>query len=263
MSEPFDRVATATSENPEYLESVALVATAWRKFFPGIAVSVAFVTERDESDPLVRRMAEFADVRLYRPMPGVPVGNLAKVSRYLVAAEYPYEVSMIVDADTAPLQRAWYLERTAMRRPGHLLAMFGDAYKDTSHAGKFPAHGTTAEGHLFRRLLPPHFLAMARGLRLMDHKEALTCGSDTFSDESLVRALIRMTGVPVQYVPQPVAEADRIDRSNWHLDADRLAAGGYVETNLPRPLSAHWEHVAPIASYLYGRDVTMADVVLS
>lgn len=245
----FDRVVVATDEDRRFLPNCKLVVRAWRKFFPGIPVTIALVSQRRA---LAQRIADAADcdVMLFWE-PRLPTGNYAKVARYLAAARYSDEVCLVHDMDTVPLQRDYYVRLTGQRRPGRLMAVGAEVYAGTPHAGKFPAGCITAEGRVFAKLLEPWHRGFAVGR--YDHKE--DPAGPEFSDESLLRVLIEDSGVEVQHVERAVdIRRDWVDRSWWGIDKARLLAGEYVECNLLRPMLDHAAEVAPITHYICGRE---------
>ena len=91
----FDRIIVSTDENPMFLQFVPIVAKAWSKYFPEKKLSIAFISDRSEDDELVVRMRNYADVRIFNTIPGIPTANQAKISRHILAAEYKDEVCMI------------------------------------------------------------------------------------------------------------------------------------------------------------------------
>ena len=97
----FDRVVLSTDENPNYIEFWPLVCSAWKKFFPEISVSLAFVSDRTESDDLLLRMKKFGDgIEIFKTVDGIPTANHAKVARLILASEFENEVCLIHDIDT-------------------------------------------------------------------------------------------------------------------------------------------------------------------
>jgi len=253
-----DRVILSTDDNDTYLNFFPIVAKAWKKFFD-VPVSLAYVTNRTEDDPLVSRMREYGEVRLYPRVSDVPPGNQAKMARFFLATEYPDEVCMVNDIDTAPLSIPYFERVLSQYEDGKILAVGAEVYEGSPHEGKFPIGEITATGKVFGDLVNPNgfnfttFIKSFRSMRLFDHKETIL--SPEFSDESLLRALIAITGVPVVHARRDVnIHSDWVDRSWWNIDETKLKSAGYVLVNFLRPLMGSFEETKPIIDYIYGEE---------
>lgn len=253
-------IILSSNENPKYIEFWPLVAGAWKKLF-GMEVWLALVAPEGRFD--LKSLRKHGHVRRYDPVPGVPTGNQAKVARYHLAAEWGDDTLIMThDLDLLPLQREYTLQLLNQRPAGHLLTIGSEHYVGPE-AGKFTAGYLTAESRLWRRLAnPAHFdwdifIKSLIGLRVCDHKEDISRtvhheDPDTFSDESLLRAMLQLNPVPLVRLPfgywPYITRA--LDRSNWQFDPAKLAAGIYVEAHLLRPLSAHKDRIQPLIDYL-------------
>ena len=49
----FDRVVVSTDEDKRFIQFVPIVSAAWKRYFPEVSLSIAFVTDRNLDDPLV------------------------------------------------------------------------------------------------------------------------------------------------------------------------------------------------------------------
>ena|GEM_PF-3112141 len=254
-----DRVILSTNEHGNHIEFWPLVATAWQRLLK-VRVSLAFVTGRSEDDPLVREMRRYGEVVLIRELAGIPSQNLTKASRYLLASRYPDDVCLIDDIDLLPLQSEYFIDLLQQRRKGELLVVGAEVYLNTPHEGKFPIGNLTAEGGTFRELINPGNLDDIplvnswKGMRVFDQKEAIDADPALYSDESMLRALVnawssrdRVRHVPRGFYPYT---SRAIDRSEWHVDVDKLRAGHYVEAHLLRPLHMYREQIRPLMMYL-------------
>ena len=249
--EPIDRIIVSANEHPFYLPFWPVVVAAWKKFFD-VEVHLAFVTCRDKQDPLVVRLEKYGNVHIYRPMQDVPEPNFSKIARYLLASRFPGDICTIADIDSVPLQRNYLVQIAGMRHPGTLLTLGGDAYKGTSEDGKWPAGWMTAEGALFGWMFSD--LEPYRRVRFFDCKEALENSPDVFSDESLLRYVVKQKRIPTFHVERAFKPKEAfIDRSWWCIDEKRLAVGNYIECNFKRPGGEHWMDIKPIVEYITGR----------
>ena len=263
----FDRVVLSTDENPNYIEFWPLVCSAWKKFFPEISVSLAFVSDRTESDDLLLRMKKFGDgIEIFKTVDGIPTANHAKVARLILASEFENEVCLIHDIDTVPLQSEYTKSCLAVRNAGELLAVGAELYKDTSDSGKFPMSHVTGEGWIFRKLFNPQGLdreaVVSRFIdcRVCDDKESINNHPDNFSDESLIRAMLyKNKDIVVRHWKRRIFFLDRSEWGNFHEDI--WENGEYAEANMPRPFSSNYEEIEFIVKYICG-DVLREEILL-
>lgn len=255
----FDRVILSSDHNPKFIEFWPLVAKGWRTFFGDVEIWLALVAKKGVFD--LKELRQHGNVELYEPLPHVPTANQAKVARYHAATAWGNDsVIMTNDLDLLPLQHA-YVDQF-VRPPGHLFTLGHELYTGPE-AGKFTAGYLTAESAVWRKLVNPFnhdwqmFVQSFVGMRIFDHKEDISRNvfhedPNTFSDESLLRALLSVNPVPVFHAPRGYNPytARALCRANWHFDPKKLADGTYVEAHLPRPLSANTERIQPLIDYL-------------
>ena len=265
----FDRIIVSTDENPMFLQFVPIVAKAWSKYFPEKKLSIAFISDRSEDDELVVRMRNYADVRIFNTIPGIPTANQAKISRHILAAEYKDEVCMIEDMDTIPLQRKFFEDRTSTYTDG-VIVVGSEVYDGTPHEGKFPMSTMTAKGEVFKTIINPDDLLYEDliksfiGVSKFDNKEAVEIRPDVFSDESLMRVLLSIWDGPIYKVRRDVnIRFDWIDRSWWYIDLDRLHSDQYVTCNFLRPFNTNYEAIKPIADYIFGKNMSIDEILMS
>lgn len=270
MRRAFDRVVLSSNEHPNYIGFWPLVARAWRTLFDGVPVSLALVTRRSPDDPVITEMSRHGEVVLFPEIEGVPSANRAKVARHILASRHGSAVCLINDVDLLPLQQEYVNELLSHRRPGQVLCVGADVYCGSPEEGKFPIGYLTAEGDTLAELINPLRLsdeALVRswiGLRVFDHKEDVSRSvhnedPDTFSDESLFRALIHRWNRPCRVLHRPRGfspyTARAVDRAAWELDRAKLASGVYVEAHLSRPFDRYVEQFRPLIEHLKQRDV--------
>lgn len=257
----FNRVILSSDTNPKFIEFWPLVAKGWRKFFPEVEIWLALVG--DPSPEQLDALKKHGRIAVYRPIPGIPLPNQAKIARYHLAGTWADDsVNLINDIDLLPLQANYVLSLVRQRPKNHLLTVGAELYTGQEQ-GKFTAGCLTAESWVWTRLMNPNALqwtAFARsfiGMKVCDHKEDVLRtvhheDPDTFSDESLLRAMLRLTGTAVFHAArgfQPYT-VRALCRSNWMFDPAKLANGTYVEAHLPRPLSQHQTKIKPLIDYL-------------
>ena len=224
----FDRIIVSTDENPMFLQFVPTVAKAWKKYFPEKKLSIAFISNKTYDDKLVIEMQEYAEVKIYNAIPGIPVANQAKISRHILASEYKGDICMIEDIDTIPLQRHYFENRTS-KFEGGVLAVGHEVLSPTVDTGKFPMSTMTASGETFKQILNPNNLEYVEliksfdNLGVHDNRESISNRPEDFSDESLIRYLLNIWGGPITKVNRNVdIKIDWLDRSWWNIDINRL-----------------------------------------
>ena len=264
-----DRIIVSCDDS-EFSQYVPIVSRAWEKYFPECKLSIAFLTERTEDDPFVRKMRQWGEVHLFKPTPLAPLANQAKVARHILASQFGKDVCMLEDIDTIPLQRQFYKERISARESGHVLAVGAEVFFDTPHQGKFPMSTISAEGETFKKFINPDDLEYADliaswvGKSIFDHKEDVSNPPHTFSDESLIRALLsEWKTSKVTHTPRAVdVHNEWIDRSWWSVDEERLEQGKYVTCNFLRPFSKYYDNILPVIKHIYGYLPPKEEVIL-
>ena len=251
----FDRVVLSTDES--FKDFLPVCCRAWRFYFPNIKISVAFVTNRSENNPLVQEMRTYCEVELFKPVDKISTANQAKFARHFLATMYGSEVCMIEDIDTIPLQSEFYIDRTSKRPSNHLLAVGADVFHGTPNAGKFPISTMTAESSVFKEFINPEnesFQDRVRtliGTKVYDHKEDISNAWVSFSDESLMRVLINDSEVMVYHVDRAVDIRNFwIDRSWWSIDLIKLKNNLYVACNFKRPFTQHYDEFTEIIKHI-------------
>lgn len=257
----FDRIILSSDDNPKFIEFWPLVSQGWHRFFGDIEVWLALVAPEDRFD--LAELRKHGYVERYDPQPGVPTGNQAKVARYHLAATWGDDsVNMTNDLDLLPLQTTYTCNLLRLRPPGNLLTVGTELYTGPE-VGKFTAGYLTAESAVWKKLVNPlnfdwaHYVQSFVGMRVFDHKEDITRtvhheDPDTFSDESLLRALLKLNPVPAIHAPRGYNPytVRALCRANWMFDPKKLLDGTYVEAHLPRPLSQNHDKIKPLMEYL-------------
>lgn len=272
MSKPphFDTVILSANEDPLYIDFWPDVAWAYKRMFPNVEVQLAFLTRREDDDPLVLDLAQHGTVWTYAPIPGVPEPNQAKMARHYLASKMGNKVVYINDVDLFPLSADWICEKTSQRPDGKFLLVGAEVYdahtpeeKDASTA---PASMMTGEGWLWKQFINPwdytfqelmKFLAdPERAGKPHSRSEDITndvyhenCGC--FSDEHMIRRMMRMNPVPKHHVDRGyVTNVDTLDRMGWRCDEGKLYRHEYLEAHMCRPRKDHPEKAEQLLKYI-------------
>lgn len=266
----FDKVIVSSDDSPMFLNFWPIVCQAWKKYFD-ITPTLAFVSNRDVSDSLVKKLLSFGEVVIVPEIPGIPKANQAKIARFLVASMFDDKVCTIEDIDTIPLETK-YIENRLIRRPRNkILAVGREVLENTEHHGKFPISHITAEGSKFKDLFNPESLKyedavnLLIGIKIFDLKEDIMNRPENFSDESLVRALIHKNNLQdsIYNVRRDVdPKNDWIDRSWWNIDNEKLSNGGYVCCNFLRPFKENMHQFTPIINHIYENNPNLNELLV-
>ena len=256
----FDKVIVSSDESPTFLNFWPIVSKAYQKFF-GIKPTLALVSNRSNDENFINSLKEYGEVYTLPVIVGIPIQNLAKVARFIIASQMEDKVCMIEDIDTIPLQSNFIIDRLCKRNPNFILAVGHEVLAKTEHAGKFPISNITSEGYNFKKLFNPNNLGYEDliqsfvGLKIVDHKEDINNHPSIFSDESLIRGLITKYKLShlIQKVDRNVnIHQDWIDRSWWKIDEKKLLEGKYVCCNFLRPCKENFHNFIPIINFIYG-----------
>jgi len=235
----------------EYAEFVPLVVAAWDRMGHRCEVVTAGCT-----------FPHFDSIEIKKPAQ-MPAGNLAMVSRMILASQSP-GMSMLSDADMLPLNPGYFDCLRDMYQPGTLLSASADAYQQQ---GMYPICYLLADMETWQAIVNPDGLPVPQllqywgGFKLNGKDDPWV---SPFCDESLLRYLLRRWNHPERIVElergwiNGIARG-RIDRACWNIDSNALNAGHYIDAHMLRPLSQHVGSIRPLADYLGLADILDGD----
>lgn len=267
-----NQIVLSCNEDPTYREFWPLTARAYKLLFPDIRVHLAFLTNRTDNDEMVREMRQHGDVTLFPILSDIPEFGQAKMIRFILAAEQGTDVCYIDDIDLIPLQREFITNAVIQRPENVLLCVGAEVY---GWQGTCPVSQMTAEGHVWKRLINPknlnysdlihswtgYFYDVREKINVEQTLTAEGFKDDIyFSDERLIRRLLRETPVPIINVPRGYADYldATIDRATvdsktgiWRGWTERESlAGKYVNVHGARPVSKYEKEYGIIMGYL-------------
>ena len=191
------KIILSSDENHDYLQLWPLAAAAWSKGF-GIQPVLAFLSNREESDPLFVELRKHGIVIPFRILDDVsiPIGIQAKVTRMTLACEYPSDTILLGDIDVLPINALPFIKNLLTIPRDHFVSFGANAYHETADHGKFPMNFLVAQGSTFRTIVNPNNLDWFDLLKSwcdiyepLDGKESVNQPFAHFSDESLLRYL--------------------------------------------------------------------------
>ena len=219
-------------------------------------------------------MFEYANIKLFSLADGIPSANQAKLSRHFFAGEFDNDFCILQDMDTIPLQREYFEDRTShfIYGENNLLATGHEDYIGTVGEGKFPMSnpGPGMLGKTFNKIFNPNndYVSALNSFcdleNTIDGKESINQNPHNFSDESLMRLLLKEhNDLNIIKVRRDTDnDKDRIDRSSWSIDVERLNRGEHFLCNALRPLDRHLKYFTPIFDYIFDGTYSKDDIIL-
>lgn len=245
------RVVSSSDTNANYLGFLPSFAAHWSRL--GARVSVALVLGHNESFD-VGVASKLADVHVIRCPPTVDKGHAAKLARTFLASSFEHELVTVVDIDYYLFKHDQWKSHFGCvdwHRRG-LLGLGYNRYAGTPDQGKFPMYLCTAMGSTFAHVfgsagLAFHvWIARFKDVHVFDAKESPHGSYGTFSDESLLRALLSLRPVQVVWVNTP-ASWYRIDRSSTNaVTPSQLRKAYDVFPNRPMSCSTYQTRLVPV-----------------
>jgi hypothetical protein len=268
-----NQIILSCNEDPVYMEFWKPVSQAYKKMFPNVKVHLAFLTNRDENDPLVKEFREYGEVTLFKPLPDIPEFGQAKMIRFILASQQGNDVCYIDDIDLFPLSKDFIADKLIRRPWGVLLCVGGEVY---GFNGCYPISQMTAEGNVWKKFINPRsesydvILRSFKDRAFYDFRENIMIETDYskdryFSDERLLKRLLVENPVPKLelkrgYYDYLDATIDRHTLNKetdvWEFDKEKLKNHGYVNCHGARPYSKYKDYYIPMIEYIennYGK----------
>lgn len=270
-----DRILISSDDSPLYIQFLPIVSLAWQKIL-GIKPTIAYVTDKDEKS--YAWMREYCqDIIPFEIDENLPNGRCKTfAARLIMRYKFGDDICMVSDIDMLPLSYKFntlldnYIQ-DGLIIYGYNAYKFGDGDPDTSvrdpNLRKFPSCYTIASSKVWGEIINPEKLSDSElvkswyNIRHYDHKESVN--KPNFDDESLVRAMIqkwnpqreKIIGIDravSRYGEHGAACCidDRLDRSRWRIDENRLMNGTYIDAHCPRPMQNYLVSMERLAKYL-------------
>ncbi len=267
-----DQIILSCNEDPIYSEFWPVVARAYTLM--GFKPHLAFLTNREENDPVVIEMRQHGEVTLFPILPDIPQFGQAKMIRFILASGQIAQVCYIDDIDLIPLSASFIYDKVAQRPDTVLLCVGAEVY---GWNGCCPVSQMTSEGWLWQQFINPKSLSYSDLMHswttyFFDIREKINIEQTAieggfkddiyFSDERLIRRLLRENPVPVLNIKRGYdnyldATIDRAtvnsNTGEWIWDKEKLARGEYVNVHGARPYSKYKKDYDLIMEYLEGK----------
>lgn len=255
MIKKINRILISADDNIDYIQFLPIFSMACQKII-GVKPTLAYIGNKSYNE--WKWMETYCQDILHFKHDNNVLTNrgMAFVARMLMRYKFGDDVCMIGDIDLIPLNFEYFTSISEMIQEdkflsaGYNVFQFGDGDPhSTIHdpkLRKFPSCYTIATSKVWKEIVNPmnlddkDVIMTWKGLSVYDHKESVD--KDNFCDESLMRALIqkwnptrdRVIGIDRKMINGKIL--DRIDRSSWRIDKNKLYKKEYVDAHCPRPL---------------------------
>jgi len=250
-----DKIVLSCNEDQTYSSFWIPVSQAYKKMFPECEIMLAFLTNREESDPLVQLYRKYGTVKLFKPHSFFPEFGQAKMIRFLLASEQGDSVCYVDDIDLFPLKKTFITQKTEARPSGQMLCVGGEVYNNN---GCYPISQMTAEGYVWKKLINPNDYNFHELLNLWykeppryDPRENIGVINDFghdiyFSDERLIRRLRADSPIDIFEMERGYVDfmESTLDRYDWKVNLKKLKEHGYENAHGTRPYKYEkYEHL--------------------
>lgn len=252
------KIITSTNDIEKYRNFWPTMSKNWESFY-GIKPTIGFITDRSEDDSLIKKMNHYGEVKLLKPIKGIPTPNQAKVARMWLASQEESETVMIVDIDMYILNKDVIDSWINSHKDGKITAVGANAYFNSDAEGKFPMCYTIGDYKTFKSIINPKDLSYEQLMsswyrNVIDNKENLQNDPTRFSDESLLRLLIKETNNEdlINHTHRNdfvgMQATRRLSRVSFNIDTNKLNSGVYIDCAPERPLVIN--DMKPVFNYL-------------
>jgi hypothetical protein len=240
---PVDRVIVSSDLNPQFLNFWPLAAASWTQVF-GITPTLALVSRSEISMEVLEKLKQFGEVIAVKSNNEAPLPNQAKLVRWYIACKFKNETVTIEDIDTIFLNSSYLVDKLKYFNPERLLGIGNEVNQDDpEYNGKFPASNLTGRGSVFSEFFGSSpeesfndFVNRFKNMTVIDEREDPFNNPKNFSDESLIRAIRRISAKDLIFtIPRGVdIQREWMDRSWWPSDGKIPEKA--ILANIPRPL---------------------------
>ena len=105
----FDKILYSSDEGDMFLPFLPYVSKAWKKLF-GVDSVLALLSDRTQDDPFVKKLEQYAEVILVKPISELPIITTAKLAKEYAVQKFTNEIIMFNDLDLIPLSNTKYTE---------------------------------------------------------------------------------------------------------------------------------------------------------
>lgn len=261
-----DKIILSSDDNPDYLQFSEIVGKAWKKLIPEAKTVLLCISDKNiEAFDYIK---SFHDEFVLMPnMAGVPSGNHAMASRLIYASSRTDDETVLLsDLDMLPLNRNFFVESVKNINDDKLVCLGGNAY---GVPNKFPICYMVGKTNLFKSIMNREnndytgvLNSLIRKYSGINDVKNITkpypqgCNSGRFDDECMFTDFYvnwenyKQNTVIINRTWVNSMATERIDRSNWAIDMDKLQSELIFDAHLPRPLYDNMDKIYPLTKFL-------------
>lgn len=244
-----DNIIISSNDSLDYIEFLPIISKAWKKLIPSTKLIMGYVS----SNSTPNWMKQYAEItHLWNK--NIPSANYSKISRLILATQYP-GYNMLSDIDMLPLQANYFLKCSKSLQEGKIIFLSSDAYNQDN---RFPICYIIAHQNTYKEIINPNNLNIHDLLESwigykLDKKDDIN--KSPFSDESLLRWLLKKWNHPERMILfkrgwiHNIA-VNRIDRTSWNINHNKLQEGLYIDAHMLRPLHDYKNQIRFLTNYL-------------
>lgn len=242
-----DRVILTSNDNPMYLDFWPLVAKAWKQII-GIQPTLFLI-----SDHYIEVDETVGDVIRIQSIPGVKTSTHAQILRLVAPIYFENEVSIISDIDMLPLNRDYFIKSVADISDEKFVVYRDKGYGENSN--RFPMCYSAGKGYLFKSIfningideIPNKIKQWIQEWHAKRPNEEWETDEVTMFKYLHAWKYLKSRCVFLHHtsmLPQ------RIDRSDWRYDKEKLKNNYYIDAHMVRPLQKYYREIKELADDL-------------
>jgi len=234
-----DYVIVSSDDNPMYLDFWPIVSKIWKKF--NIKPILVLISDKDfvtKNEDCIIHEIKFID--------GIDKSFQSQVCRMFITKYYQNSICMTSDIDMIPLSINYFTDSVSEYTNDKMVILSSDAYTTV----RYPICYNVAMGKTFCDILEISddcsFLDYCNRLLKFDQK----WDTDELYFGLMVSKFFERERIIFLKRGWSNGATDRIDRSNWSYDINKLSSGGYIDSHLLRPYSKYKHHIDQLIKIL-------------
>lgn len=233
-----DKILVGCDDNSTYLPFWKIFDDTWKKI--GFDTILGYVSENK---------LDQNNVINFRPINGINTGFQAQLIRLYLTKYFKDQVCCISDIDMIPLSKNYYIEIIKNINENNLVITSSDAYFN-----RFPMCYLIAKGEVFSDILDLDKCTWEEFVNRLYIEFNGDWGTDELYffkkwnqwDKKNTNTILLKRGWDEKWIAN-----DRIDRSYWNYNIEKLKNGGYIDSHLLRPYIENKIEIEKLINYIY------------
>jgi hypothetical protein len=216
-----DLVVISSDDTPLYFDFLNIVTTQWYKY---IGIPVLFIHITSEESEIEK--TEYGFIKKISKIPEISTGLQSQICRLYAYSYFPDKRILTSDIDMLPLNKQFFMENRC--EADKVCIYTNNAYPNVPY---YPMCYISAIGNLMSQILELDETFETFSKRLYERYSGVWYTDELFLYDSLLKHENKLIKVDRDYRKQ------RICRSNWEYDVQKLKRGEYVDSHLLRPFN--------------------------